>query len=589
MHFEVARRLDEAELADLEGAVERILGDVRLAVRDFRAMRERVERMIELVRAASNGHAAAEVDETVSFLRWLLDMNFVFLGYGEYALEERPGGPALVVVEGTELGISSKRGGVPAEEPAAPAGAPAGGELMVYTKTDRTSTVHRRARMNSIGVPVVSVDGSVTGQARLIGLFTSKAYMEPAGRTPLLHRKLAQILEAEDLFEGSHDYKAVVSIFESFPKDELFVAPTEELRGQVMGLLALQEQRHVRLFVRRDLQGRSVSLLVVLPRDRFDAELRSRLQDLFMLRFNGSSVDYHLSLGESQLAQVHFAVHVASGHIPDVSFKELEEEVIELARTWDDRVGDRLVEVHGEQRGRELADHWATRFPDAYKHVTDVEVAVGDVERFEELEAGDGAFVVGLVNLGQGPGTLTRVRLYKVGGKIRLSDFVPTLESLGLQVVEEVPSDLIGDGAEQERFLHDFGVLGADGHPLDVETAGERIAECISAVWRGECESDSLNRLVVTAGLDWRQIQILRAYRKYHQRVNAGFPAEYKNEASRPIRTPRPSLSACSSSASTPRAHGTPRRPTRSGRRSSPTSTPWCPPSRTGSSATTSG
>ncbi|MEX0743741.1 MAG: NAD-glutamate dehydrogenase domain-containing protein, partial [Actinomycetota bacterium] len=329
-------------------------------------------------------------------------------------------------------------------------------------------------------------------------------------------------------FEGSHDHKAVVSIFESFPKDELFAASTRELRKQVMGLLHLQEQQHVRLFVRRDLYGRSVSLLVALPRDRYNPQVGQRLRELFVRRFKGSSIDEHLRFGETGLAQLHYTVHVAIGEIPDVPFGELEREVVEIARTWDDRLLESLVELHGDTGAHVLFDRWAHRFPDYYKSSTSVDLAVEDILRFEELERGDNAFVVGLANQTEDGETLTRVRLYKVGGKIQLSDFVPTLESLGLRVVEEWPTHLLGD---DERYLHDFGVLGADQRPLDVEEVGERIADSIVAVWKGKSESDSLNRLVVTAGLDWRQVQILRAYRKYHHRVNASFPVEYKNDA----------------------------------------------------------
>ncbi|MGH2579023.1 MAG: NAD-glutamate dehydrogenase, partial [Actinomycetota bacterium] len=319
-----------------------------------------------------------------------------------------------------------------------------GGDLLIYSKTNRPSTVHRRARMDYIGVRRVSPEGRIVGELRMVGLFTSKAYMEPAARTPVLHRKLNQILEAEDLIEGSHDYKTVVTIFDSFPKDELFAASSEELRTSVIGLLHLQEQRQVRLFIRRDLYGRSVWILVALPRDRFNPELRKQLQELFVRRFKGSSVDYHLSLGESQLAGIHFTVHVSFGQVPDVSFVELEQEVVRLAQTWDDRLRERLIELHGPQRGPELFDRWVPRFPDYYKSSTDVDIAAFDIERFEELEAGGQAFVVGLVNETSESETLTRVRLYKVGGKIQLSDFVPTLEALGLRVVEEVPSHLVG-------------------------------------------------------------------------------------------------------------------------------------------------
>ena len=130
-----------------------------------------------------------------------------------------------------------------------------------------------------------------------------------------------------------------------------------------------------------------------------------------------------------------------------------------------------LAELTGEERGRALAERWAPRFPETYKAATDVDVAAADVLRFAELEQGEEPFVVGLTNEVHDAKTLTRVRLYKIGGKIQLSDFVPTLESLGLRVVEEVPTDLIHDVAD-ERFLQDFGVLAADGGPIDVDATG---------------------------------------------------------------------------------------------------------------------
>ncbi|HEY3264424.1 MAG TPA: NAD-glutamate dehydrogenase domain-containing protein, partial [Actinomycetota bacterium] len=537
MHFELDRRLEEEELASLAEGIRGVLGDVRLAVRDFAEMRERVERMIELAHAASVSYPSDEVGEAVAFLRWLLEENFVFLGYREYQLVDSEEGRALAVVPGSGLGILSKGGWSSYEAPIPLARIEQGlreriegGSLLIYSKTNRSSTVHRRARMDYIGIRRVAPDGRIVGESRLVGLFTSKAYTEPASRTPLLQRKLAQIVEAEDLLEGSHDYKAVVALFESFPKDELFAASVDELRRSIMTLVGLQETGRVRLFVRRDPFGRGVSLLVALPRERFSAELRQRLQRLFMRRFHGSTVDYHLSLGESRLAMIHFTVHVADAQLPDVSFEELEREVIALSQTWEDRLRTALVRAFGPRRGAELFDRWARRFPEAYRTSTPPSTTVRDIENLERLEASDDGFVVAIANAGTGDETLTRVRLYKVGGKIQLSDFVPILEALGLRVVEEVPTQLLGE-REDERYIHDFGVVDAAERPLDAERVAGRVAECITAVWRGEADSDSLNRLVVLADLDWRQVAILRAYRRYHHKVNASFTAEYKNDA----------------------------------------------------------
>jgi glutamate dehydrogenase len=403
------------------------------------------------------------------------------------------------------------------------------GDLLVISKTKAYSTVHRRARMDYVGVRKVSPDGRITGEARLIGLFTSKAYMEPATKTPLLHHKLEQILAAEDLIPGSHDYKTVVELFGTFPKDELFQGSAEELRTLVVGLLQFEEQAGIRVLIRKDLFGRQVSIVVALPRERFTATLRKRLQDMFMERFHGVTVDYHLSLGETESAKIFFTVHVEAGvQIPEIPHEELEAEVERLARTWDDDLADALAARLGERGGRALAATYAPRFPDYYKTSdTDWALAVDDVLSLEELVSSPDGFVVGIGNESAGE-RLTRVRLYKTGGKVDLSAFMPLLESLGLRVVEEIPVHLEGEG---RVFIHDFGVLDARGAVLDLEGVAGSVRDALGAMWRGEAEVDSLNRLVIVGGLTWKQIHVLRAYRTYRMRVSARFTDEYRNDS----------------------------------------------------------
>jgi len=119
--------------------------------------------------------------------------------------------------------------------------------------------------MDYVGVRRVSRTGDIVGELRLLGLFTSKAFAERASETPLLHRKLRQALDAEDLIEGSHDYKAAVALFDSFPKEELFSAPVDDLRRAVVALTGLEGTERVRLLGRRAPDGRSVSLILSLP------------------------------------------------------------------------------------------------------------------------------------------------------------------------------------------------------------------------------------------------------------------------------------------------------------------------------------
>ena len=529
-HFELTRKLPPAEMESLADRVRAALGDVQAAVRDYAAMKARVDTMIGAARACGPSHDAGEIDEVVALLDWLRDGNFVFLGFREYSLQD----DRLHTVEGAGLGILRRDGVSSYAEPVELAAiSPAlrarllGGRLLVVSKTNSFSTVHRRGRMDDITIVASGPYGNTIGAYRLLGLFTFKAYMSPAGKVPILRHKLHQIATLEDYLEGSHDHKRLVELFESFPMDELFSATVDELRPVLTDLLELQERRHVELYLRPDVDEGRVAAIVVVPRDRFSGSLRKQIEALLNEKLEGTSVDYHLAMSESSQARMHFTIYIP-GEPPHVSLTELESTIVEMTRTWDDLVVERLTAEYGEERATELAERYGPMLPGAYKSGTDVDLALVDLEQFERLSP-EREFTVGLRNEHSPERELTRVGLYKTGGKVRLSDFLPILEHLGLSVVEEVPTWLRDGGPGM--YLHDIGVLGADDRPLDLDECRARLAEAIEAVWAGHAISDSLNRLVVTAGLSWRQVTVLRAYRTYRRRLGVAFTGPYENDA----------------------------------------------------------
>ena len=529
-HYVLDRRLTDTECESLQAEIEQTLADVQLAVRDFEPMVEgAVSRMIEIARQGEARYGAAAVEEAIEFLEWLRDLNYVFLGYREYSVVDVDGEPCLVADPDSGLGILSDPRGSRYLSPVPIANLSEDlqqryreGFLLVVAKTNRSATVHRPARMDYIGVRMIGPDGSVTGEARLVGLFTSHALMAEPGSIPILSGKLASVIEAEDLIEGSHDYRAVVRLFNSFPQSDLWSMPVSSIRAAIEGLLLVEAKEQVRLFVSPDLLSRSVSLMVVLPRDRFNPALRQHLEDFFLRRYSGSSVDYQLSLGEDGTARIHFTVWV-EGPVPDISFEELERAVVEMARTWEDRVGDHLGGMVADSA--DLLRRWSPQLPDYYKNSTSLTVAAGDICQLEALASSSYDLAVGIQNDSEDPEALARVAVYMSNGKLELSEILPVLEATGLRVVEEVPTR-VGDD-EVGMFIHDVGVLGPGGESLDVDRCGPRLIAAIEAGLRGTTEPDSLDRLIVLTGLKHEQVAILRVYRTYRRRVGSPFTIRY--------------------------------------------------------------
>src|SRR4051794_27211508 len=343
MHFDLARRLTADELSELEADVRGVLLAVRSTVTDFGAMTQRVESMISLARRGGVRYEPDDVREAVDFLAWLLRGNFVLLGAREYEIRD----DAYRCIPGSGLGIladedrSAYAQPVPLSQLSERQRTLAtSGELLIVDKANARSPVHRHERMDYVGVRRVTPErsgdeasgrgsGEIAGEARLLGLFTSKAYTEPASETPVLHRKLRRVLEAEDLIEGSHDYKSAVALFDTFPKDELFAAPVDDLRRAVVALLRLEGTDRVRLLGRRALDGRSASFILALPRERYRALLIDRVSRLFKRRFKAQDVEAQHTLGEGARVRVHFLVHAPDG-LREVDAVALEREVVQL-------------------------------------------------------------------------------------------------------------------------------------------------------------------------------------------------------------------------------------------------------------------
>lgn len=532
-HYELAENLTTDQRVDLEASIRRTLEEVVATVRDFEPMRFAVRRMAHYVFEDGAAFDPDEVAEAVAFLEWLLDDNFILLGYREYRIADDGGGPAIVTDPESGYGILADGATSRFVEPVPLASLPQDlreryehGRQLVISKTNSQSTIHRDARMDYVGVRRVHADGSPKGEARLVGLFTSKAYMESSATIPILRRKLRTMLEEEDLLAGSHDYKVITQIFESFPKDELFSIGEDDLRSSLLGLLGAEEHQHVRMFVRRDVLHRNISILVVVPRDRFDANLRRNLQDLFLQRYDGISIDYQLTLGETGDARIHFTVWV-EGSIPDVPFEDLEREVYALTRTWEDRVAETLAKTRDPAAARAMVDAHALRYPSSFRAATALDEAAHSVADVEALLSGGDRIRVGIHNEAGSEELLTRIVVYSRDGKLDLSAMLPLVENLGLRVIEEIPTSLSSEDDGDDLYAHDFGVVGFDGSPLDVADCGARVTAALTATLNGQSESDGLSRLLVLSDLDHRRIHILRAYRSYWHLVNPAFSKPY--------------------------------------------------------------
>ena len=532
IHIEVDRRTEQSDLDQIQSGLADVLNDVRAAVEDWPKMRERLAEVLAGISDDTPGEAD-DVAETREFLQWLADDNFVLLGCRDYELISADGENELHIRPGSGLGLLRDSGDEQTSvsfaalppELRAQAHMPT---LLNITKSNTRSTVHRQGYLDYVGVKTFDDSGRVTGERRIIGLLTSTAYNTNPKRIPLLRRKVATVIEQAGFMPRSHAGKALVTILEQYPRDELFQASVDELYANAMGILRLGERQRIRLFVRHDTFCRFVSCLVYVPRENYNTDQRKRMQAALVEAFDGESSEFEVQFSESALARILIIVRLRQSNVPTVDVRELEASLVRVSRRWEDDLKEALLDHVGEERGMAQFQRYGAGFPAGYREVFSARMAVRDIEQMETLNAERPLAMNLYVPLEAEAGQLN-FKLFRAGEPVPLSHSLPMLERMGVRVVDERPAEITRlDGTPV--WIHDFGMTLASDTEFDVDRVRPLFHDAFLQVWQGASENDDFNRLTLLAGLSWREVSIIRAYARYMKQAAFTFSQSYMEQ-----------------------------------------------------------
>ncbi len=528
-HVAVPRTSDAGRLEALRSRILGTLEDVRLAVTDWPTMRDRARQIARQINAGVPRVPRAEEVEATEFIDWLADNHFTFLGYREYRLERGASHDRLVPAPRSGLGLLRIGPGRPQ-----PRTTELRGELqrkarettlLIVTKANSASTVHRATYLDYIGIKTFDSHGRVIGEKRFIGLFTSTTYSTSPREIPLLRHKVQRVIDRFGVPPTSHDGKALIHVLETHPRDELFQATVPELVRTIRGIVNLYERRRVRLFARRDPYERFFSCLLYVPRDRYNTQARERIERILREELSGIDLESQVQISESALARLHTLVRTEPGKAATADVERIERRITEAMRTWADQLREELGAKLAPDVADALADRFSAAFPVAYQEDVRPADAIVDLLELAALPPGAGALGMQLRPGAAGRDVL-HLRLYRRGEPVAMSDMLPLLENFDLRILNERPYRVLEPGGDT-LWIQDLEVRHAGGRQLDPDLEGMRFEEAFFAVHRGHAESDGFNRLVLAAGLDWRQTLVVRAVCRYLLQTGLPFSQRY--------------------------------------------------------------
>ncbi|MCP4475636.1 MAG: NAD-glutamate dehydrogenase [Gammaproteobacteria bacterium] len=532
-YVELDQVLDETEAMALRNEITSVLAEVTEVVSDWGPMRERMS-------ALASTPAICDHKELVSFLSWLSNGNFTFLGSSNYEFTGEGEEESLVEMAGSGLGLLRAGGNVydVKEVPAFLVKYFRRGETLLFGKTRYQSRVHRSAYIDYVGIKQIDDEGNPVSVSGFFGLYTSSAYNSSPQDIPLLRDKVAKVLEMSGLDQvhcdgdqtagvyQSHACKRLLNIIENLPRDDLFQASIEELYHLGIGILQLQDRQRIRLFMRGDSYGGFYSCLVFVPQDKFTTQLCDKLQQIFQQQLAGEEVSYRLLFTESMLSCIHFLVKVSREDWREADVSAIEELLVLAGQSWQDGLKQSLLDRYGEARGVLYYQRYQHAFSASYCESFMPRVALNDIEEVERLGT-KGPLGLQLTTFSSRDGEKRlRFKIFQRGGTIPLSDALPILEKMGLRILDERPHR-IDIGASGEIWINAFEMIYVGGDDVVLEEVRDVVERGFAAVWLGDAESDEFNRLILKGGLSWREVAVLRSYGKYLRQLGMSFTEDY--------------------------------------------------------------
>ncbi|MCF5055307.1 NAD-glutamate dehydrogenase, partial [Pseudomonas syringae] len=481
MYLEIDRCANAAELNVLSKELEQVLGEVRVAVADFEPMKAKVQDLLAGIDASPFNIDGEEKAEIKNFLEWLVGNHFTFLGYEEFVVRDEADGGHIEYDASSFLGLTKLlRAGLTADDLRIEDYAVAylrEPTVLSFAKAAHPSRVHRPAYPDYVSIREISADGKVIKEHRFMGLYTSSVYGESVRVIPYIRRKVAEIERRSGFQPKAHLGKELAQVVEVLPRDDLFQTPVDELFSTVMSIVQIQERNKIRVFLRKDPYGRFCYCLAYVPRDIYSTEVRQKIQQVLMDRLKASDCEFWTFFSESVLARVQLILRVDPKNRLDIDPLQLEKEVVQACRSWQDDYSSLVVESLGEAHGTNVLADFPKGFPAGYRERFAAHSAVVDMQHLLSLTEANPLVMSFYQPLGQVSGQRElHCKLYHADTPLALSDVLPILENLGLRVLGEFPYRLRHANG-REFWIHDFAFIAAEGVNLDIQQLNDTLQD----------------------------------------------------------------------------------------------------------------
>ena len=438
--------------------------------------------------------------EDVTFLQWLANDNFTFLGSLEYdskgSIGKIVGDASIYNIDKSYLDDILKNALVSEKSD------------VFLGKMNQISEISTNKFIDYILVP--HHDGGIV----FFGFYSSGLYNQSIKNIPVLSNKLQYVLMRSSFKNGGYNYRKLHEIVESFPREALFQIDQEDLYCICLHILSAILARTLKLFIQPDSSGEFLNVLVFMPIERLTPEVHLAINKYLISKFNTKIITDEITDVSSHFCYLYVTLET-NGILPDFSLVEIEKELDDLSARWHLSLIKLLTSISSD-----LGAISENTFPKEYQYVFSPAEAAKDWKALHDLDTKHHI----LFNLQQKQNNDYAIKIYSLE-KIILSDILPLIENLGFKALSEQMFTVHLGG--KARWVCEFALSASCGANCTYDVMKDNIEDALHYMTSGKLENDILCKLIVLAGLNWRQVSVLKAITAYINQIGFAYSRDY--------------------------------------------------------------
>ena len=538
IQFHIDKINNDIEIENFTKGLEHVIETVNLVVAQWKNMLEVVKSCkSQIDNAVKIVDDVYQLQEIKDFIDWMVSGNFVLLGVKEFDIKKNDKSQHILEeVKDREFGVfcsqydemrpSVINSTIPEIEESVK-----NPYIIEILKSRYRSKIHRIANAERVRIQKISPSGKVIGEYRIIGLFTSSAYNQSMNLIPIVRKKALKVIMDSGFIRGSHNYKDLVTVLEFYPRDELFQICHKDLLKNAVGIVSICGRSKVKFFARKDKFERFVSCLIFTPKDRSNSELRSKIRNYLAQIYKGEVADFFVQINDTNLVRIHIIIRNNS-QIPNVDEIEVEKEITKMTRIWIDDLLQTIRAKYSEEMALDIYSKYKNSFSVSYKNRFNARRAAIDISYIEECINEDKAIFKFYKSSKDLDRDIIELKIYNPHQELPLSKIMPILNSFNLDVIKEhtYPIDINKEGRIREKkvvWINYFNLKLGEKSVKYSYKLRLNFEKAISLIWSKIIECGDLNKLLISADLNWKQIYMLRAYTRYIYQTDLKYKTNY--------------------------------------------------------------